>query len=101
MSNSILLTITLSLFFFRMAFSIIYSNTIVKINQDYFQKNNSYASSLSKLGINNLKLLIDGKENKLWMEATSRQFMIYISAGEDVYTLNDEGLVHLLEKNRK
>jgi hypothetical protein len=46
-------------------------------------------------------LLIDGKENKLWMEATSRQFMIYISAGEDVYTLNDEGLVHLLEKNRK
>jgi hypothetical protein len=90
------------------AFSIPYSEEQKKhlwhayyLQKDYFQKNNSYASSLSKLGINNFTLLIDGKENKLWMEATSRQFMVYISAGEDVYTLNDEGLVHLLEKNRK
>ena len=68
------------------------------LQKDYFQKNNAYASSLSKLGIDNLTFTIDGKENKLWMEATSRQFMVYISAGADVYTLNDEGLVHLLEK---
>ena len=92
----------------KTAFSIPYSEEQKKhlwhayyLQKDYFQKNSSYASSLSKLGINNLTLLIDGKENKLWMEATSRQFMVYISAGEDVYTLNDEGLVHLLEKNRK
>ena len=92
----------------KTAFSIPYSEEQKKhlwhayyLQKDYFQKNNSYASSLSKLGINNFTLLIDGKENKLWMEATSRQFMVYISAGEDVYTLNDEGLVHLLEKNRK
>ena len=92
----------------KTAFSIPYSEEQKKhlwhayyLQKDYFQKNSSYASSLSKLGINNFTLLIDGKENKLWMEATSRQFMIYISAGEDVYTLNDEGLVHLLEKNRK
>ena len=92
----------------KTAFSIPYSEEQKKhlwhayyLQKDYFQKNNSYASSLSKLGINNFTLLIDGKENKLWMEATSRQFMVYISASEDVYTLNDEGLVHLLEKNRK
>lgn len=90
------------------AFSIPYSEKQKKhlwyayyLQKDYHQKNNSYASELSKLGINDLTLTIDGKENKLWMEATSRQFMVYISAGEDIYTLNDEGLVQLSKKNLK
>lgn len=42
MPNRILITIALSLFFFQLAFSIIYSNIIVKINQDYSQKNKLY-----------------------------------------------------------
>ncbi len=44
MPNRIFLTITLSLFFFQLAFSIIYSNTIIKINQQYFNKNKIYSS---------------------------------------------------------
>lgn len=47
MQNRILLTITLSLFFFQLAFSIIYSNLIVKINLDYSQKNKKYQELLS------------------------------------------------------
>lgn len=42
MPNRILLTITLSLFFFQLAFSIIYSHTIIKINQQYSIKNKNY-----------------------------------------------------------
>ncbi|MFA7301052.1 MAG: hypothetical protein WC069_01995 [Candidatus Shapirobacteria bacterium] len=42
MQNRILLTITLSLFFFQIAFSIIYSNIIVKLNQQYSQNNKKY-----------------------------------------------------------
>ena len=38
----ILLTITLSLFFFQLAFSIIYSNIIVTINQTYSQSQKKY-----------------------------------------------------------
>ena len=43
MPNRILLTITLSLFFFQLAFSIIYSNLIVKINQDYSVNQSKYS----------------------------------------------------------
>jgi len=90
------------------AFSIPYSEEQKKhlwhvyyLQKDYYQKNNSYASDLNKLGVNDLNFSVDGKDNKLWMEATSRQFMIYISSGEDVYSVNDEGLVQLLKQNRK
>ncbi|PIX68261.1 hypothetical protein COZ41_00640 [Candidatus Shapirobacteria bacterium CG_4_10_14_3_um_filter_35_13] len=44
MPNRILLTITLSLFFFQLAFSIIYSNIIIKINQTFFEKNKVYTN---------------------------------------------------------
>jgi hypothetical protein len=74
---------------------------IYYLQKDYYQKNNSYASDLNKLGLNDLNFSINGKDNKLWMEATSRQFMVYISSGEDVYSVNDEGLVQLLKQNRK
>lgn len=42
MLNRILLTIALSLFFFQLSFSIIYSNIIVKISQQYSEKNKTY-----------------------------------------------------------
>ncbi|OIP87384.1 hypothetical protein CO009_02545 [Candidatus Shapirobacteria bacterium CG_4_8_14_3_um_filter_35_11] len=44
MPNRILLTVTLSLFFFQLAFSIIYSNIIIKINQTFFEKNKVYTN---------------------------------------------------------
>lgn len=54
MPNRILLTITLSLFFFQLAFSVIYSNIIVKINRIYSDKNKIY----SQLIYNNQELEI-------------------------------------------
>lgn len=66
---------------------------IYYLQKDYFQKHKAYASDLSKLGITELSFNVNGKQNKLWMEATSRQFMVYISSDEHVYSVNDEGLV--------
>lgn len=67
------------------------------LQKEYFQKNKSYASSLSQLGINELEFDVKGQKNKLWMEATSRQFMVYISNNEKTFTVNDEGLVQSLK----
>lgn len=71
------------------------------LQKEHFQKNHSYASDLGKLGINELTFNMEGKVNKLWMEATSRQFMVYISSGEKVYSVNDEGLVSSFSQNQK
>lgn len=67
------------------------------LQKDYFHKHKVYASDLAKLGISELRFPVDGRENRLWMEATSRQFMVYISSDEHIYSLNDEGLV---QKNK-
>ena len=66
---------------------------IYYLQKDYFQKHQSYASDLSKLGIKELSFNVNGKHNKLWMEATGRQFMVYLSSDEHIYSVNDEGLV--------
>lgn len=63
------------------------------LQKEYFQKNRTYARELKDLGINEASFKVDAKDNKLRMEATSRQFMVYISAEEITYSLNDEGLV--------
>lgn len=47
MYNRLLLTLTLSLFFFRMAFSVMYSNIIIEINQSYSQKNKKLTELLT------------------------------------------------------
>ncbi len=65
------------------------------LQKEYFQKNKVYAKDLKDLGITEAIFKVDTKENKLWMEATNRQFMVYISADENTYSVNDEGLVQV------
>lgn len=72
------------------------------LQKEYFQKNHKYAPSLKDLGINDPIVKVDNKPNNLWMEATSRQFMVYINSEENTYTVNDEGLVqHQVKPVRK
>jgi hypothetical protein len=63
------------------------------LQQDYYQKHKVYASNLEKLGITQQIFPIEGKQNKLWMEAGTQQFMVFISSDEQVYSVNNEGLV--------
>lgn len=63
------------------------------LQKEYFQKNRSYAKDLKDLGINESEFKLEGKDNKLWMEATSRQFMVYIGGNGSSFSVNDEGLV--------
>lgn len=70
------------------------------LQKEYFQKNRVYARELKDLGINETTFKVDTKDNKLWMEATSRQFMVYISANEATYSVNDEGLVQVSTINK-
>ncbi|MBC7759942.1 MAG: carbohydrate-binding family 9-like protein [Phormidesmis sp. FL-bin-119] len=65
------------------------------LQKEYFRKNRAYARDLKDLGINETTFKVDAKDNKLWMEATSRQFMVYISADETTYSVNDEGMVQM------
>jgi len=65
------------------------------LQQDYYKKYKAYASDLNKLGITELIFAVGVKENKLWMEASSQQFMVYINSGENVYSVNNEGLVQM------
>jgi hypothetical protein len=71
------------------------------LQKEYIQKNKTYASSLSQLGIQDVVFNIKGIENKLRMEATTRQFMVYIDSDESTFSLNDEGLVHVLKENKR
>lgn len=63
------------------------------LQKEFRQKNKTYAKDLKELGISETSFNIDGKDNKLWMEATSDQFMAYISGNGNTYSVNDEGLV--------
>lgn len=65
------------------------------LQKEYFQKNKRYAKDLNELGITEVNFKVEGKDNKLWMEATSRQFMVFISGDENTYSVNDEGLVQV------
>jgi hypothetical protein len=65
------------------------------LQKEYFQKYKTYAKDLKDLGINETVFKVDTKDNKLWMEATGRQFMVYIKADEHTFSVNDEGLVQL------
>lgn len=71
------------------------------LQKEYLQKNKTYASSLDQLEIAESTFNVNGIQNKLWVEATSRQFTVYISNEQSSYSLNDEGLVHTLKQNKK
>lgn len=70
------------------------------LQKEYFQKNRYYARDLKDLGLTELNLKVDGKDNKLWMEATSRQFMVYINSDENTYSVNDEGLAQMVRVSK-
>ncbi len=74
---------------------------IYYLQQDYYQKHKVYASDLGKLGVTQLIFPVEGKENKLWMEAGTHQFMVFISSDEQVYSVNNEGLVHMRKQTSK
>ena len=59
----------------------------------YQQKHGRYAATLKQLGIETADYTITGVHNKLKMEATSRQFMVYLSDGTNTFTINENGLV--------
>ncbi len=57
-------------------------------------KHKRYAASFRELGIEDPTIIIGNKSNALTMEATSRQFMVYIKGEEGmVWSINDDGLV--------
>jgi len=61
--------------------------------KEFLQKNKKYASSLSELGIKQATFEIDGKSNKLTIDATDRQFRASIQSDNARASINDEGLV--------
>ena len=63
------------------------------LQKEYERKHQTYAKDLSELGLTETSFKVEGKDNKLWMEATSRQFMVYISSDGNLHSVNDEGLV--------
>lgn len=70
------------------------------LQKDYAQKHKTYAKDLKDLGIEELDFQIEGKDNKLSMESTSRQFMVYITGDGATYSVNDEGLVQTVRITR-
>jgi hypothetical protein len=61
--------------------------------KQYFSKNGKYAPNLQELGGYMASIEVDGKRNRMKVEATSRQFAAYIS--DDLYgwSINDEGQI--------
>jgi hypothetical protein len=59
----------------------------------YLQKHGKYATSLQELSMPVDKVLVNGQQNKLRIEATNRQFSVYIQDQNTAVSLNDEGLV--------
>lgn len=64
----------------------------------FFGKHRKYAASLKALGIPEGKVQIEGINNWLSMETTTRQFMVYITDHETTLSINDEGLVQRIKK---
>ena len=64
----------------------------------YFSKHRKYAASLKDLKITTSDLQVNGDKNVLTMEATTRQFTIYITDNTNTLSINDEGFVQTLKK---
>jgi hypothetical protein len=67
------------------------------LQKEHFQNNKMYAKALENIGINETVFKLEGRDSKIWMEATSQQFMIYISADGITYSVNDEGLIKVIK----
>ncbi len=64
----------------------------------FWSANRKYAASLADLGLPVGAFLIDGAENQLKLEATSKQFTVTISDGRSTLSINDEGFVQAIKK---
>ncbi|HEV7333858.1 MAG TPA: carbohydrate-binding family 9-like protein [Flavisolibacter sp.] len=63
----------------------------------FFSKHRKYATSLKDLELND-QVRIDNTNNKLSMEATTRQFSGYITDEETILSINHEGFVQTIKK---
>lgn len=61
--------------------------------KEFFTKNGKYSHTLTELGWRKSVSVIDGISNDLKMEATSRQFTVYIQDKSQTWSINDEGRV--------
>jgi hypothetical protein len=68
--------------------------------KEYLRNNRKYAPTLAELGIQPIEFDIDGKKNTLTMEATGRQFTAVIESAEGNVSINDEGLVRVMNNRR-
>jgi len=62
--------------------------------KQWYKDHHEYLAQLSKLGIET-KVNINGNDNELKLEATTHQFMVYITDGKTkaTYTIDQDGLV--------
>ena len=67
--------------------------------KEFNSKYGSYASLLKQLGVTTSNVVVEGKGNKLELEATRRQFSITINDGHKVWLLNNDGQVHAVLPN--
>ncbi len=67
--------------------------------KEYFSKNKRYAQTLNELGWSTPSSDIDGIQNKIKLEATSRQFTATIHDNDIGWSINDEGLVKQVKQN--
>lgn len=66
--------------------------------KEHRAKHGRYAVTLKQLGIGTTGYTVDGINNKLKLEATSRQFMVYLSDSTNTITINQDGLVQKINE---
>lgn len=63
----------------------------------YFSKWGKFAASLKDLDIATASLPVKGKTNVLKMEATSRQFTVYLTDNRSTFSINNDGLIQAVK----
>jgi hypothetical protein len=66
--------------------------------KSFFLKNGKYASSLQDLEVLTADVQVEGVSNRLHMEATTRQFCVYITDSKTTLSVNHDGLVQAVKK---
>lgn len=66
--------------------------------KEYFGKHGRYSKSLKELGLKNPKVMVEGQENQLKLEAGTLQFMAAIQGPDGkVWGINENGFVHKIK----
>ena len=66
--------------------------------KEYHRKHNRYATNLKDLNIQSNKVAVEGVMNEIKVEATSRQFSVYMVDGKNTIVINEEGFVQVINK---